>query len=63
MLGLSDMSVLYRGHLLLTSDLPGIYEDIKRDAQDWRHQLARSKRYNRFLKRRPKIDAVRRAHP
>ena len=40
-LGLSDMSMLYSGYLLLTSDLPGIYEDIKRDAQYWRHQLAR----------------------
>lgn len=41
------------GHLMLTSHMPGIYADIKFDAQYWRHQLVRSRPYSCFLKRRP----------
>ena len=52
------------GYLLLTSHLPGVYEDIKFDVQYWRHQLSRSKRYAKFLSRRPipSYDQVLRFH-
>ena len=67
----ADPKTMYEralGHLQLTSHHSMLYEDIRRDAQYWRHQLKRGGRYDHFLRPIPTIaghlgyEALRRVH-